>query len=54
MMGEIIEIKGAVQLTKRKWFHLYKRGWHKHRDFWGKGGGSGIIGKRKNLSTSIV
>ena len=32
---EIIKMEGAVLLTKRKWWQLYKRGWHKHNDLWG-------------------
>ena len=23
-----------VQITKRKWYQIYKRGWHKHTNFW--------------------
>jgi hypothetical protein len=33
---EIIQIEGEVQLTKRKWWQLYKKGWQKHRDFWNR------------------
>jgi hypothetical protein len=25
----------AVLLTKRFWWQVYKRGWHKHTDLWG-------------------
>ena len=23
-----------VQITKRKWYQIYKRGWHKHTNWW--------------------
>ena len=26
----IITIDGKIQMTPRKWYHLYKKGWHKH------------------------
>ena len=32
---EIIQMEGQIQMTKRKWWQVYKRGWHKHNDFWG-------------------
>jgi hypothetical protein len=32
---EIIKIDGEVQLTKRYWWQLYKKGWCKHTDLWG-------------------
>jgi hypothetical protein len=28
-------MEGAVLLTKRFWWQVYKRGWHKHTDLWG-------------------
>ncbi len=33
---EIIQVKGEVQMMKRDWWQLYKRGWQKHRDFWNR------------------
>ena len=30
--SEIIQSKGEVQMMKRKWWQLYKKGWQKHRD----------------------
>ena len=34
-MSEIITISGeGVQLTKRKWYQVYKKGWKKHYDHW--------------------
>lgn len=33
---EIITIKDAeVQMMRRKWWQIYKKGWHKHTDLWG-------------------
>lgn len=29
----LIQIKGEVQLLKRRWWQLYKNGWYKHRDY---------------------
>ena len=34
--SEIIQSKGEVQMMKRNWWQLYKRGWQKHRDFWNR------------------
>lgn len=31
MKNEIIQVKGEVQLMKRDWWQVYKRGWKKHR-----------------------
>ena len=36
MNEEIIQTQGEVQMTKRQWYQLYKKGWHKHRDFWNR------------------
>ena len=33
---DVITIQGEVQLMKRKWYQLYKKGWHRHYDFWGQ------------------
>ena len=33
---EIIQSQGEVQMTKRQWWQLYKKGWQKHRDFWNR------------------
>lgn len=34
--NEIIPItNGQVQMMRRKWWQIYKKGWHKHTDFWG-------------------
>lgn len=33
---EIIQVQGEVQMMKRDWWQLYKRGWHKHKDFWNR------------------
>lgn len=33
---EIIQAQGEVQMMKRDWWQLYKRGWQKHRDFWNR------------------
>ena len=34
--NEIITISGGeVQMMRRKWYELYKRGWHKHSNLWG-------------------
>ena len=27
---EIVEIQGTIQMQKRYWYQLYKKGWHKH------------------------
>jgi hypothetical protein len=32
--SNIIQIKGEVQLLKRKWWEFYKKGWYKHTDLW--------------------
>jgi hypothetical protein len=34
--SEIIQSKGEVQMMKRKWWQLYKRGWQKQQDFWNR------------------
>jgi hypothetical protein len=34
--SEIIQAQGEVQMIKRDWWQLYKRGWQKHRDFWNR------------------
>jgi len=35
--NEIITItNGQVQMMRRKWWQIYKKGWHKHTDFWGE------------------
>jgi|GEM_PF-2279214 len=34
--SEIIQSKGEVQMTKRKWGQLYKKGWQRHQDFWNR------------------
>jgi hypothetical protein len=34
--SEIIQSKGEVQMMKRKWWQLHKRGWQKHQDFWNR------------------
>jgi hypothetical protein len=33
---EIIQMQGEVQMMKRDWWQLYKRGWQKHRDIWNR------------------
>jgi hypothetical protein len=33
---KIIQAQGEVQMMKREWWQLYKRGWYKHRDFWNR------------------
>jgi len=33
---DIIEIETTIQLLPRKWWQIYKRGWQKHTDFFGK------------------
>jgi hypothetical protein len=33
---EIIKIKGEILLTRRKWWQLFKLGWHKHENIGGK------------------
>lgn len=33
-MDNVIQIKGEVQLLKRRWYQFYKKGWYKHTDFW--------------------
>jgi len=33
---DIIKVRGYVLLKKRKWYALFKRGWHRHTDMWGK------------------
>jgi len=35
-MQKIIQIQGEVQLLKRQWWQLYKRGWYKHINLWGE------------------
>ena len=32
----IIDIQGSVQMVKREWWQLYKKGWYKHSDLWGQ------------------
>ena len=32
---EVIKMQGEVLMTKRYWWQLYKKGWHKHTDLWG-------------------
>jgi hypothetical protein len=32
---EIIQMDGEIQITKRYWWQLYKKGWYKHTDLWG-------------------
>ena len=32
---EIIKMEGEVLMTKRLWWQIYKKGWHKHTDLWG-------------------
>jgi len=36
MKNQIIQTEGKLQLLKRKWYQLYKRGWSKHTDFWNR------------------
>ena len=31
----IIEIETTIQMQTRKWWQLYRKGWHKHNDLWG-------------------
>lgn len=35
-MSEIVQIKGEIQLQPRKWYALFKKGWHKHTDIFNK------------------
>lgn len=30
MRDDIIELNGTIQMCKRYWWQLYKKGWHKH------------------------
>jgi|AntRauTorcE11897_2_1112592.scaffolds.fasta_scaffold00149_60 hypothetical protein len=32
--SEIIQTKGEVQMLKRQWWEIYKKGWYKHKDHW--------------------
>lgn len=32
---EVIKMQGEVLMSKRYWWQLYKKGWYKHKDFWG-------------------
>lgn len=33
----VITVTGVdIQLIKRQWWQVYKSGWHKHVDLWGK------------------
>lgn len=32
----IIELETKIQLLPRKWYQIYKKGWQKHTDFFGK------------------
>lgn len=32
---EIITLDGKVQIMKRYWYQIYKKGWYKHSDLWG-------------------
>jgi len=34
--NKIIQIKTEVQMMKRNWWQVYKKGWCKHRDFWNR------------------
>ena len=34
-MGKIIEIKGSVLITERKWWQLFKFGWYRHNTILG-------------------
>jgi len=34
--NKIIQIKTEVQIMKRNWWQVYKKGWCKHRDFWNR------------------
>jgi hypothetical protein len=32
---DIIKMEEEIQMNKRFWWQVYKRGWHKHTDLWG-------------------
>ena len=34
--SKVIEIGTKVQMTKREWWQIYRKGWHKHNDHWGR------------------
>lgn len=34
--SNVIEIGTKVQMTKREWWQIYRKGWHKHNDHWGR------------------
>lgn len=33
---EIIQLEGEVQLLKRHWWEIYRKGWYRHSDLWGR------------------
>ena len=35
-LKEIITLDSKVQLTKRYWYQICKKGWYKHNDLWGR------------------
>lgn len=35
-MSDITEIEGSIQMCKRHWWQLFKKGWHKHNTMYEK------------------
>lgn len=33
---KVIEVGTKVQMTRREWWQIYRKGWHKHNDHWGR------------------
>ncbi len=34
--SSVIEISSKIQMQGRRWWQIYRKGWHKHNDHWGR------------------